>query len=251
MSIKTKADGQNVAVGVATFDFIERVRAVREPIELQRVLKDVTRRFGFEGHSLAELAPRNGPFNAALFYCAFPVEWQERYIERGYFEHDPVVLSAQRSMFPVRWLDVVPGQRHALALQVMREAAEFGLEDGIAIPIWGPRGLAGLASFGGARLDLSQDERRALHILALVAFERARDLAQGETSRPITPHVLSAREIECLQWSAAGKTAWEIGEILRLSERTIESYMKSATAKLDARTRTQAVATAVRRGLIT
>jgi LuxR family quorum sensing-dependent transcriptional regulator len=60
---------------------------------------------------------------------------------------------------------------------------------------------------------------------------------------------LTLREREVLAWSAQGKSAWEIGEILNLAKRTVDEHAKTAMRKLGARTRTQAVAIAIRERL--
>lgn len=57
---------------------------------------------------------------------------------------------------------------------------------------------------------------------------------------------LTLREREVLAWSAQGKTAWEIAEILNLAKRTVDEHAKTAMRKLGASTRTQAVAIAIR-----
>jgi LuxR family quorum sensing-dependent transcriptional regulator len=62
---------------------------------------------------------------------------------------------------------------------------------------------------------------------------------------------LSPREIECLKWTADGKTTWEISVILGLSHRTVSDYLASAVSKLGAVNRVQAVAEALRRSVIT
>jgi len=62
--------------------------------------------------------------------------------------------------------------------------------------------------------------------------------------------VLSKREREVLQWAAEGKTEWEIGVILGLSEHTADKFIRSARAKLGATNRTHAVAQAIRMRLI-
>lgn len=62
--------------------------------------------------------------------------------------------------------------------------------------------------------------------------------------------LLSRRERECLEWTAAGKTTWEIAGILEISQNTVDGYIASAGRKLGAVNRTQAVAEALRRGLI-
>ncbi len=81
-------------------------------------------------------------------------------------------------------------------------------------------------------------------------MQSARDMiaAIDREAMAITP--LSPRERECLQWTAAGKTSWEIAAILRLSRATADGYIASATRKLGAVNRTQAVAEGIRRGVI-
>jgi DNA-binding CsgD family transcriptional regulator len=61
---------------------------------------------------------------------------------------------------------------------------------------------------------------------------------------------LSRREVECLSWASAGKTSVEMSEILGLSEYTVNHYLNRATRKLDAVNRVQAVAKAIRAGLL-
>lgn len=62
--------------------------------------------------------------------------------------------------------------------------------------------------------------------------------------------VVSAREIDCLKWMAAGKSAWEASVILGISERTVRFHLNSAREKLNCATTTQAVAIAVAQQLI-
>jgi LuxR family quorum sensing-dependent transcriptional regulator len=62
--------------------------------------------------------------------------------------------------------------------------------------------------------------------------------------------VLTRREREVLSWAAAGKSAWDIGEILSISTRTVNEYTQRAIRKLGATNRTHAVALALRDGLI-
>jgi LuxR family quorum sensing-dependent transcriptional regulator len=61
---------------------------------------------------------------------------------------------------------------------------------------------------------------------------------------------LTQREIDCLTWTAAGKTSMEISNILSLSEHTVNHYLNRATKKLDTVNRTQAVAKSIRMGII-
>jgi DNA-binding CsgD family transcriptional regulator len=62
--------------------------------------------------------------------------------------------------------------------------------------------------------------------------------------------LITARELDCLKWMAAGKTAWEASVILGISERTVRFHLNAAREKLDCLTTTQAVAKAVSQQLI-
>jgi DNA-binding CsgD family transcriptional regulator len=61
---------------------------------------------------------------------------------------------------------------------------------------------------------------------------------------------LTARELECLRWTMEGKTAWELGIILGISEQTAARHINNATQKLGCNNKVQAVVKALRRGLI-
>jgi DNA-binding CsgD family transcriptional regulator len=64
------------------------------------------------------------------------------------------------------------------------------------------------------------------------------------------PRALTDREREVLTWVARGKSAWEIGEMLRISKRTVDEHVRSATHKLGAANRTHAAAVGIRERII-
>ena len=106
----------------------------------------------------------------------------------------------------------------------------------------------------GAKAYLLKDTARD----ALV--DSVRRVHAGETYLPpalaakladrVSGQALSAREIEVLQRMAAGKSNKEIAAELFISEGTVKTHVKSIFSKLDVVSRTEAVATASRRGLI-
>ena len=106
----------------------------------------------------------------------------------------------------------------------------------------------------GAKAYLLKDTARD----ALV--DCVRKVHAGETYLPaplaaklaerVSGAALSAREIEVLQRMAAGKSNKEIGAELFISEGTVKTHVKSIFTKLDVVSRTEALATATRRGLI-
>ena len=86
-------------------------------------------------------------------------------------------------------------------------------------------------------------------LFAAHAAESAFSILALHPERDTTPS-LSRRELEVLQWTAAGKTAWETGRILNLSERTVAKYAATATAKLECSNKHQAAVRAMRLKLI-
>jgi LuxR family transcriptional regulator, quorum-sensing system regulator BjaR1 len=73
---------------------------------------------------------------------------------------------------------------------------------------------------------------------------------RGDETEPGRKASLSPREIEVLTWSARGKSAVGIGEILHISKRTVDAHASSAVRKIGATNRIHAVAIAVRDWLI-
>ncbi|KSV92697.1 LuxR family transcriptional regulator [Sinorhizobium fredii USDA 205] len=61
---------------------------------------------------------------------------------------------------------------------------------------------------------------------------------------------LTERELECLFWIAEGKTSEEIAVILGISRNTINNYITSVMRKTATRTRSEAIAHAVRHNLV-
>ena len=68
--------------------------------------------------------------------------------------------------------------------------------------------------------------------------------------RPAEQPALTVREREVLSLLAEGLTHEEIGDRLTISAETVRTHVRKASARLGASTRTQAVATALRMGLI-
>jgi len=93
---------------------------------------------------------------------------------------------------------------------------------------------------------------RALEVVASGSVYIDAVLAAGLAGRRGggTPE-LSKREREILRLLSHGNTNEEIGRELFISPETVRTHVRRAIAKLEAKTRTQAVATALRNGLIT
>lgn len=60
---------------------------------------------------------------------------------------------------------------------------------------------------------------------------------------------LTNRERDVLCWAAEGKTAWEIGTILSISERTVKFHLSNIYRKMGVSTRAQALVIATKNDL--
>ncbi len=69
----------------------------------------------------------------------------------------------------------------------------------------------------------------------------------GETVQIVR---LTQREKECLEWSARGKTAWEVGRILGISVRTVNNHLSNSFKRLSVTNRSEAIAKSIKEGLI-
>jgi DNA-binding CsgD family transcriptional regulator len=108
-------------------------------------------------------------------------------------------------------------------------------------------GIRGSISFSGDREAFTPSEMRDLSYIAIHVFDQLGKIRNTDTR---LTDALTDREIDCLTWTAAGKTSAEIAEILGLSEHTVNHYLNRTTKKLDTVNRTQAVAKALRIGII-
>ena len=61
---------------------------------------------------------------------------------------------------------------------------------------------------------------------------------------------LTQREIEVLTWIAYGKSDWQIGQILQISDKTVNFHVENMKRKLGVATRMQVVVQAVHEGKI-
>lgn len=176
----------------------------------------------------------------------YPSAWTKSYLQQRYERFDPVILRALDHPEPFEWgLGV---ELHTLSNQerdLFEEAARFGIRCGFTIPIHDGRGPIAAVTFAAderqPRFDRTISEHgRVLQLMAMYFHAHARQ--KINSARTIGGVALSPRELECLEWAARGKSAWEIGRILGISRRTAAFHLDNAKAKLGVRSICQAVA---------
>lgn len=187
----------------------------------------------------------------------YPDNWVQHYFEREYIQIDPIISHCQDHAVPLLWQDAVDRTRRLLdptaqrVRQMFSEACEFGLCGGLSVPLHGPGVSWGLMSYAGRSPGTRQFQRIMpdLHLLAHYVHEAARRFLMDK-SAPADVPALTHRERECLTWAAEGKTSWEIGLLLKISERTTIFHLQNAMHKLGVSGRQAAVARATALGLI-
>ncbi|SIQ36502.1 DNA-binding transcriptional regulator, CsgD family [Rhizobium sp. RU35A] len=124
---------------------------------------------------------------------------------------------------------------------------QYGTYSVAFVPLWSGDGTHYMMTFSGNRPLMSLSELNEIGMLTLQAFRLYERLSPSETSivQPLT-----RRELEVLRWASLGKTSVEIGDLLSLSDYTINTHLNSVIRKLDCVNRAQAVAVGLRLGLI-
>ena len=89
-----------------------------------------------------------------------------------------------------------------------------------------------------------------LQLLAVHAQETAVRLLVPDTVEVQYLPRLTEREIEILKWTAEGKSAWAVGQILNISEHNVKYHIKRILMKLAVGSKHQAAARAKALGLI-
>jgi LuxR family transcriptional regulator, quorum-sensing system regulator BjaR1 len=117
---------------------------------------------------------------------------------------------------------------------------------GSGFPFPGDTARSAGSGWGGPKAAVVERDLPLLHLIALSAFELLRRLRRP----PGVPIPLTPREREVLSWAAQGKSAWETGEILGIAKRTVDEHVQTASRKLNAVNRTQAVVAALRERFI-
>lgn len=235
----------------SALDFIERIGRKTETAALLDELGQVVGGFGFHSYVFATLPEPGAGLEGHLLGTPESQVWLEHYNANNYALHDPVIRRLRETSDPFVWRESFdPARIAAPARRMIDEAWDYGLRDGFCVPLFDLDGRRSLLSLATLAIDLSPAEKGVLHLVALYAQNRLRELLDGDPGGADDPPALTPRERECLQWTAAGKTSWEIAAILRLSQSTTDEYIAGATRKLGAANRTQAVAEGIRRGVI-
>jgi len=234
-----------------TLDFVERLSGLTDYNDICREIMVELEWFGFSCVTCFTIPGPGAQLKDNIWLNNRPAEYVERYAEKNYVIHDPIVKELRRNTRPYSWSDVREGRDLKKGERtIIEEGREFGARDGLIIPIMSLSGQRALFSPCGLEPDLTPRARAALELIGIYSHH-ALMRAMVERQREETVHTpLTPREREILQWVAVGKTDEEIADILSISTTTVTSHVENAKQKLDAFRRTYAVVQAIRLGEI-
>lgn len=241
---------------IAGIENFERLKSCNSPTDLVVAVSALARTFGFEHWIYALDLPIVDDRKRQFHLGGYPDKWVIHYFERGYLQIDPVIAHCQTHSTPFVWpsyhsLAEANDQQSVAARRLFQEADDFGLRAGLTIPLHGLGCSWGLVSFAsetrrneGELIEVLPQLHLLAHFIHEAGHRFAHHLAMTEPPR------LTSRELECLHWVAVGKTSWEIGRLLNVTERTIVFHVQNAARKLETSGRQAAVARAIVLGLI-
>ncbi|WP_455807187.1 autoinducer binding domain-containing protein [Pseudomonas fluorescens] len=180
----------------------------------------------------------------------YPKEWNLQYEENRYSKVDPLIAHCNHSMTPIVWCESV----FADARPIWEGLQQHGLQNGWSQSFHHEQsGLCSIISLARKHYSISPLELYEHFGYMFYAGSHLSEMfartLPPHSLKPRHPH-LSPRELEVLQLSAGGKTAYEISKILSLSERTVNYHVQNVIEKLNVCNKISAVIAAVRAHII-
>ena len=237
-------------VGAEVLDFIDQLAAFRTIDATWAAFLGFAGNFGFTHDGLADMPGPHERIEDTTMCLSWPEGWRERYFGQNYIAHDPANLHLGRTSDPYTWKEMLRFPEYSKRQRlIVAEASEFALTSGLIVPVGKFRAGPAMVTIAGFNLQPSMREKAAVHLAAIYTHAQVRDLSGRKRIGPLDSS-LSPRERECLQWVAAGKSDWEISEILNISEQAANTYIERAKSKFGVATRAQAIVHGLRSGAI-
>jgi DNA-binding CsgD family transcriptional regulator len=210
------------------------------------------RALGFETVTAVTVVDRGIGHSDFVVVGNTPQEFLDTFNDANAMRRDPVMQHCKRQSLPIIWDQgtyTAQGQG-----DMWEEQALFGYQTGIAMALHLPEGrhfMLGVdrdRALPGDRHELTRlvADLQLFTVHALDAAMRVLVPSQTDVEQP----QLTPRESEALRWTMDGKTAWEVGSILGITERTAVLHINNAMRKLGCVNKHQAVLKALRLGLI-
>ncbi|HYD80781.1 MAG TPA: LuxR family transcriptional regulator [Paucimonas sp.] len=219
--------------------------------QVNSALFEISSKLGFDAFMYGGRFHIGGTRYVERIASNYNASWLEKYETQRYAHIDPTVSHALSSLCPLVWSDDM--YKNDMQHNFKEEARMHGLAEGMTLPVHSRNGDVAMLSLAVSR---SGDEaRRHVHkmltfgsLLATLTHEAMRRIVKGQHMEP--PPKLTKRQIEVLQWVAAGKSTWEISKLVGISEHGVIHHVRNILLKFDVASRHQAVAKAIALGLL-
>lgn len=254
MSVKEQVLSRNDLYRL--LEFIEFCRVARQEDDVVTALNRLDAIIPFQASIVGALRVSGDVLEQTTrtFSLGFSPEYLSTYSKQEYAKLDPVFARGLNSPAPYSWAEAVASHTRPETSGKVRElldlSEDYGLKRGIAYASR-PTKQSKEASY--ICLETGRETISDAHSEALrFALPHLHDLVQRACSgdQGVAIPSLSVRELDVLNWLKEGKTAWEIGMILAVSERTVKFHITNCYTKLEVSNRAQAIARAMRLNLI-
>jgi LuxR family quorum sensing-dependent transcriptional regulator len=231
------------------FDTIDHIGRLKSLPQVGAVFAGAMAKLGFTSLGVSGLPPPVQGADPVVLAERAPDGFRDFYIHECFYPVDHIATYARTAVEPFRFSDASyhPTQSRDCE-RYMQALRSYGIGEGLIVPLGRPNRVPVGVWLAGESPDLHDSAIQIIHLIALFAASKARALARRR--REGKPPLLTVRECEVLTWAAQGKTAWEIGMILRIAKRTVDEHTRSAACKLGAANKTQAVVLALLKHLI-
>jgi DNA-binding CsgD family transcriptional regulator len=230
--------------------FIEQTWRARNTTQLRRLFLQAIAKEGYDNAVFASTINKRLDFIA---WDEFPAGYLDVYRGERWDKIDPVLAHIQVAKRPFRWVDAIAKldlTRKQRAF--LHECRALGVHSGVTFPLHGPGSRVDLISLSLRHGETVPQHRLPhLHALCVQFWFRYGELTERSTIKSSEIPHLTAQELECLARCKDGMSNWEIGELMGLSEKTVEFHFSNAMRKLKASNRVTAVVIALQNGLIT
>ncbi len=233
-------------------DYIEKTNRAKTPADVFGIFLETAVKFGVDRAVYADVS--NFPtteVDPTTFVLNYPDDWANYYYAEKFDEIDPVTKYAFVAPRAFMWDDLsdraVLSEREALCLELGREA---GLNNGVCVPLHGPMGRHSNMSLASSIPNAEIQQHLDLLALMAMQFQIAYGRLVEETIADRQQVSLTNREREVIGWCYRGKSSWVIGELLKISEDSVNFHIKNAMRKLNCSSRMMCVLKAIRLGLI-
>ncbi len=183
----------------------------------------------------------------------FPAGFLEKYLKKQSYLKCPVGKMLFKTWEAQNWKTTLSGTLNKGRIQSSYLCRTYDYLDGWSLGCRHPRhNTFSIFTIAGRKVENDDRTRIILENLVPHFAESLNRISHRELveKRSRITFNITPREIEILKWLSCGKSTWDISVILNRSQRVVFWHVDNVMKKLDAVNRTQAVAIAMQRGLI-